>query len=201
MIKPAFRTALTCGLALALFASFAPRADAAIHFINFESDPPGPQLNGFMSFDSNVVTFFDSMGADLFVADFGIASHGRALAVGGNDQSALIMNFSMLVDSLSMEFGNDDPALTADGDGVFLTTYLNGNFVGQTFVFMNRNTAMDQSISFSGAVFDSAVLEYYVTGDGLMKVVDNIEFNVIPGPEVTGLLIAAALARFRRRRG
>ena len=184
-------------LPLALAATLS--VHAAIVTVDFESDSPGPVANGFMSFSTPLVTFSDSDGSDLSIGDFGIASHGQAIMVGRNDFSAMIINFSTVVDSLSIDFGNDDPNLTLPGDYADLTLYLGNVFVGETFVELNRNTAMDQTISFSGAAFDNATIAYYVSSDGVAKTFDNIVFNTVPGPGGLGLLIAAGFIRRRRR--
>lgn len=181
--------------------AFTVSSHAAITVIDFESDAPGPVPNGFQSVQSPLVTFTDSDGSDLSIGNFGIASIGQGLAVGRDDNSLLVMDFSTLIDSLSLDFGNDDPALSEPGDEVILTAYLDGRLVDSTFVEMNRNTAMDQTITFSGAVFNSATIEYYVSSTGLTKVVDNIVFNTVPGPG-TGILGALAIVGLvgRRRR-
>ena len=174
-------------------------AHAALVTVNFESDAPGPVANGFMSFDSPFVTFSDSDGSDLSIGNFGIASDGQSLMVGQNDTSALIMNFSTIVDSLSIDFGNDDPNLSEPGDFATLTLFLGNVFVGEAFVELNRNTAMDQTISFSGAAFDNATIEYYVSSDGVAKTFDNFVFNTVPGPGGLGLMALVGLAARRRR--
>jgi hypothetical protein len=173
---------------------------ATADIITFESDPAGPVPDGFMSADSPLVSFTNSFGLGLAIGNFGIASDGQGLAVGDNDTSFLIMDFSVLINSLSLDFGNDDPALTAPGDTAILTAYLDGVEVGQTVVLLNRNTAMDQTISFAGTAFNSASLDYYVTGDGLTKIVDNINFTPVPVPGALGMLaITGLLGRSRRR--
>src|SRR5262245_56767493 len=94
--------------------------------ITFENDPAGPAANGFSSVDSPLVAFSNSDGGPLEIGDFGVESVGQALAVGNNDPSFLTMEFSIALDSLSLDFGNDDPLLTADGDSVVLTVFLGG---------------------------------------------------------------------------
>jgi hypothetical protein len=176
-------------------------AAADVTFIDFESDAPGPVPNGFMSADAGLlVSFSDSDGSDLVIGDFGIESDGQGLQVGDDDFSLLLMEFSELMNSLSLEFGNDDPAFTDVGDAAVLTVYLGGIEVGQSSVIMNRNDAMDQTISISGVEFDSASLDYYVSSDGVYKVVDNIAFNTVPGPGALALLAGFGLLPLRRKR-
>ena len=174
---------------------------ASVVTVNFESDAPGPKPNGFMSNDSSFLRFSDTAGSDLVVDNFGIASIGQGLAVGTDtDGSLLLMEFDGLVDSLSLDFGNDDPAFTFPGDVAILIAYLDGIEVGQTFIEMNGNTAMDQNVSFSGELFNSATFEFYVTGEGGTEVVDNISFNIVPGPGALALLGPIALISRRRRK-
>lgn len=169
--------------------------------IDFEQDAAGPVANGFMSIDSPLVSFTDSDGSELAIGNFGIESIGQGLQVGGNDFSLLLMSFSELMNSLSLAFGNDDPAFTDVGDAAVLTVYLDDVEVGQSIVDMNRNDAMDQTISISGVAFNSASLDYYVSSDGVYKVVDNVTFTTVPGPGALALLaLAGALCRFRSRR-
>jgi len=178
-------------------------ATGDIVIIDFEQDPAGPKPNGFFSVDSPLVSFTDSNDSDLLIADFGIESIGQGLAVGTDiDNSILIMDFTAVVDSLSLAFGNDDPALSLPGDFAQLTLFLNGSEVGQVNVEMNRDSAMNQTISFAGEFFNSATIQFYASSDGITEVVDNITFNTIPGPGVgpVGLIAMVAVGGRRRRR-
>ena len=54
--------------------------------------------------------FSDTVGAGLQIGDFGAQSDGVALAVFNDfDDSALLMTFTVNVDQLGLDFGNDDP--------------------------------------------------------------------------------------------
>ena len=178
----------------------------AVVVIDFESDTTGGKPNGWMSADSGLVSFSDSMGADLTVSDYGTQSHGQALGVFPDDPSYLIMDFAAPVSFLSLEFGNDDPGWSAPGDLAVLTAFLNGGQVGQTSVVMNRDDIMNQSISISGMTLDRATFFYDVTAaSGLIEIVDNIQFEpggVIPAPGalVLGSLGAGLIGWLRRRR-
>lgn len=179
----------------------------AVVVIDFESDTTGAKPNGWMSVDSSLVSFTDSVGADLNVADYGNQSQGQALAVNTDyDDSWLIMDFAVLVNSLSLDFGNDDPGWSAPGDQAVLTAFLGGVQVGQTSVVMNRDDIMNQSISIAGVDFDQATFYYAVDpGLGLIEIVDNIQFEpggVIPAPGalVLGSLGAGLIGWLRRRR-
>lgn len=193
MIKRAMFSAAVIGLTTA--------AHAGTTVIDFETDPAGPRPNGFFSLNSPLVTFTDSEGADLLIDNFGIRSIGQGLAVGTDlDGSILIMDFSVTVDSLSMDIGNDDPLFTSPGDYALLTVYLDGNEVGTTLVELNGNSAMDQNIAFSGEFFNSASIEYYVSGDGATEIVDNITFHPVPVPGALAPLAMLLTSPMTRRR-
>ena len=171
--------------------------------INFESDPIGGKPNGWFSADSALVSFTDSIGSGLAVGDYGHQSHGRALATNPDDPSYLIMDFVIPATDLQLAFGNDDPGWSNPGDTAVLTAFLGGTQVGQAVVVMNRNDIMDQTIGLSGLVFDQATFFYNVTAwaSGLIEVVDNIEFNVVPvpGAVLLGLLgLSAAGIKLRK---
>jgi hypothetical protein len=182
--------------------AFTAAASADFTEVTFENDPAGPAPNGFISADSPLISFSNSDLGPMFIGDFGSQSVGQALAVGEDDASFLLMEFSTLVDFLSLDFGNDDPAFTDDGDSAVLTTYLNGLQVDQVEVVMNRDDIMNQTISTGGSLFNSATLEFYVSSDGLTEIVDNIKFNVIPAPPAAAAaVLGLLLTRSRRRRG
>lgn len=164
--------------------AFAPTPmGPAATLIDFESDPTGPVPNGWQSIDSADAFFTDSIGADLFVADYGIQSIGQAMAVNPDDASFLIINFTYPMKMVGLDFGNDDPGWTAPGDYAELRTFMAGGMVGSAQVVMNRDDIMNQNIMFSGGCFDTAEFEYVVTvptpqgADGLIEVVDNIVFE------------------------
>jgi hypothetical protein len=155
------------------------------------------------------ITFRDSSGSDLRVADYGDQSHGLALSVGGDDESKLEMSFANAT-SLSLEFGNDDPDFSHNGDRAWLKTYLGNTLVGSTWVKLNRDDEMNQTISLSGVgTFDNAVF-YFGTASGaaidLTEVVDNINLGpavaAVPEPQTYVMLFAglAAIGFVARRR-
>ncbi|NQT00546.1 MAG: hypothetical protein HQ580_00840 [Planctomycetes bacterium] len=175
--------------------------------IDFENDPTGLKPNGWVSADSSLVSFTDSSGADLVVGDYGVESHGNALAVYWDDPGYLVMDFSGIATSLELEFGNDDPTWSNPGDTAILTAFLGATQVGQTAVVMNRDDIMNQSISISGMNFDQATFFYNVSRTppnppGLIEIVDNIKFNVIPAPGaiLLGSIGAGLVGWLRRRR-
>jgi len=176
-----------------------------LYYIDFENDTAGWKANGWQSADSNLVSFFDSVGQNLDVGDYQWQSHGQALAVFDDyDSSRLIMTFATPCTILNLEFGNDDPGWTSPGDYALLTIFRNNVQVGQAQVIMNRDDKMNQSIGIGGPAFDKAEFEYIVVSNqgGMIEVVDNIAIcPVVPEPStfaVLGLGLAGVL--FRRRR-
>ncbi len=180
--------------------------------ISFDSDTPGLKANGFVSSDSPLVSFTDTLRGVLQVYDFTPQTHGQGLAVFGDDPGALRMDFASPMTSLSMAFGNDDPRFTVPGDRAWLALFNNGSFVNLTSVIMNRDDVMDQMIGFSGASFNGALFWYGAadtTALSLIEVVDDIRFSAdddvsaVPEPTSmlllgTGLIVMSRSARSRR---
>jgi len=169
------------------------------------------------------VTFKDTLilpgDAGLYVLDYSSQGRDNVLAVNNDvDGSGLRMDFLQPITSLSLMFGNDEPAFTEVGDLAWLDVFLGGTLVGHTTVVLNRNDLIDQSIGMTVlGGFDSA---YFVHTDsvgtplperpyhhGGMEVVDNIEFTVaVPVPEPASFLLvgiglgALGLVAWRRRK-
>ena len=163
----------------------ASAASAAI-LVDFENDPiPFNVVNGFTSSDSSQIHFSDTDGADLIVLN---ADGSHALAVFFDDDSALLMEFDFVASALSLEFGNT--ALANFGDTAVLTVFLGSVEVGSTVLALNLSDAIDQTISYAGAGFDSATLRYDVAG-GLTELVDNIQVTQAVGtiPEPRSALV------------
>jgi hypothetical protein len=146
--------------------------------ITFTDETTGAKANGFTPLETPLVHFTDSMGADLSVTEFGVQSHGNALRVGGDDASALIIDFDIPVNSITAAFGNDDPIFTTPTDEVVLRVFNNLVPAGESHVEMNRNDEMDQTIAFSGATFDRATIQYAQAGGSpainLIEILDDI---------------------------
>jgi hypothetical protein len=177
----------------------ASAASAAI-MVNFENDPaPVNVANGFTSSDSSLIHFSDTDGADLIVLEIN-GSH--ALSTFFDDDSTLLMEFDFVASALSLEIGN--AGLANFGDTAVLTVLLGGIEVDSSVVALNGTNAIDQTISYAGNPFDSAVLRYNVAG-GLTEVVDNIQVtqavSSVPEPGagflfgMGALLVGAACGR------
>ena len=148
--------------------------------IDFNDDPTGDKPNGFMSNDSNLVSFNDSDGEDLGVFAFsGNQSDGPGLGVFGDDPSALRMPFVTPVNSLTIEFGNDTASQSTR-----LRGFLGSAMVAESIVAHDGDDQLNQSITING-FFNRAELVYINNSNGLpsdrIEVVDNICFDVATG--------------------
>lgn len=178
------------GLALALAtASLAASADV----ITFSDVPIGGIPNGYTI---NGVQLYDTEGEDLEVGAYEVEANGQnALGIFGDDPSMLRILFPQTYNFLALDFGNDDPDYTQPGDLALLTLFLGDVQVGQTSVVLNRDDLLNQTISLSGIVFDSAVFGYTnaaLVPLELTEVVDNITYENratdVPEPATLALL-------------
>lgn len=191
----------------AIFCLAAPIANADT--ITFNNDSPGPRPSGFQSVDSPIVTFSNPDGT-FFVATFStFQSTSNALSTEGNGTGFIVMNFSVPVTSLSLDFGHNvaqiNPNLTATAT---LALFLNGVPVGQTSFSTDNDLLVDQVISFStGQLFNTAVFSvvaHDVNDFGILEVVDNVTFTPVPEPATAllfGTALAGAIGVLRARRG
>lgn len=216
---------LPAAAAAAVLACAAGQAQATTFVtIDFEQDTAGVKADGFVSADYAGLSFYTDLGAGLEVGNYTPQSIGQGL-LARNDTNG---NFIVGVfndgphSSLSLQFGNDDPAFTIPGQRAVLTVYLGAALVGQTFVVMNRNDIMDQTIGFNFGPFDNFTFAYTDaagnpftggpnTNVGLIEVIDNITFDVadvtnpggIPEPATWAMMImgfGGVGAVLRRRR-
>ena len=208
--------------AAALAVAASPAQAVTFLTIDFEEDTPGAVAEGFAADDYDDLAFFTDLGAGLEVGDFGVQSDGQGLLARNDTNGNFIVGvFSDGPHSfLSMEFGNDDPSFTIPGQRAVLTVYLGAALVGQTFVVMNRNDIMDQTVGFNFGPFDNFTFAYTDaagnpftggpgTNVGLIEVIDNITFDVdvirnpIPEPAAWAMMImgfGGVGAVLRRRR-
>lgn len=198
-----FKTAMFSMLVATAFS-----ANAAL--IDFTAETTGAIANGYAIQD---VTFFDTMGANMQINNFGVQSHGNGLAVFGDDASMLRMTFSGVFDTFALDFGNDDydPNRVSGigahiGDLALLTFYLSGSQVGQTQLALNLDDIMNQTIGASNLSFDEVTFAYVnpnLQPISLIEVVDNIVYDrvaPIPEPSSYVLLGLGLLGVMLRRR-
>lgn len=186
-MNSSIRKSSRIALSLAAFGSVlgatflvAPAASAASPItVDFEGDAAGGKPNGYVSPSSPLLSFYDTNGANLSVADFGNQSHGKGLAVNGDDNSALEIRLAAPTSRLSLAFGNDHPGIADATDKAVLTLYRGATQVSQVAVTVNANDVMDQTVTqASGPVFDRATFQYVDfsgTPLNLIEVVDDIQ--------------------------
>lgn len=146
--------------------------------VDFEGEPTGNKPNGYATGAAPDVRFYDTMGADLNVLDYGNQSNGQALAVNGDDASALEIRLANPTTSLKLSFGNDDPGFSDPTDQAMLTAYRGATQVGQSLKNLNANDDMDQSIRVSGALFNRVVFQYVDAAENpinLIEIVDDLD--------------------------
>ena len=175
--------------------------------IDFESDSSGSRANGFSPSGHPGVTFSDTVGSGLNVDNYGSQGIGQSLGVLDDvDGSKLQINFASPMSFLSLAFGNDDSGWANASDRAWLQVFMGATSVSLTSMAMNLNDIMDQTISYSGGPFDSAIFWYgdasgspYTQGTsvGLIEIVDNIEYrpatNIPNAPDAGSTMTLATI--------
>lgn len=183
---------------------------AAALLIDFETDTIGAVPNGFSSVTAPGAHFTDTLGADLQLQGPLPETDGVSLLVFGDDPSALQIDFDSPQASISLDFGNDDPAFSAAGDVAHLSLWMDAVFVDEVIVVLNRDDIMNQTIQYSGSNFNRAVFAYTDPGlnpINLIEVVDNIAIasggltpddyaEAVPVPTMTAWGAALLVALF-----
>lgn len=192
------RKIIAAGFAAAL--SIAPAA--AVEDVDFENTP-----SGFYYGQQRFGLFFLDASGDstLWLGDFNVQSHGKALAVMVDGQYFVGRFQSSHASYLSFEFGNDDPDGLIEGDlarlQVFSVTNLGTQLQATIDVVPNRDDIMNQTISYNGLwnMFTFAYVDASgnpaFRGGGEVEVIDNLTVNYpdvvssVPEPATWGLLL------------
>jgi len=174
----------------------ATSAGAAPIVVDFDSDPATPVGNGFTSNDSNLIQFSDSVSTELLLVQYEFLNNGLAV-LSDTDNSRLRMDLSFVAKELSLDFGNDASTLPVGSQAV-LRVFLEGAFVDETMLALNRNGLVDQTISIDGVAFDSATFHFDVPPSaGFTELVDNVVVTPIPEPSAAFLFAVGVLVTRR----
>ena len=175
---------------------------ASADFTDFESDPTGAVLNGFISVSAPSIMFSDTMGTDLSIFNGAESNSTNALAAFGDDFSAIHMDFSTNISDLSFDFGNDDGAFHGATVWAWLIGYNGGTAITVGFA-TNSDDLMNESIALPTGIYDSAEF-FYGDASGnminLIEIIDNVRTTKVPAPSALALLGLGGLVAGRRRR-
>lgn len=148
--------------------------------IDFERDTPGAKPNGFASLDSSIA-HFSNPAAALLVGNFDPQSDGIGIASLDPGSGAVVIRFDVPVTRVIVPFGNDDPALTQDGDRARLNAFKGQTLVDSGSVVMNRDDVLNQAVAVTGKSFNRVEFLFVRSGaavPNLGEVVDNIAMTV-----------------------
>ncbi len=202
---------------VACAASVGALAQTAV--INFEGETAGVKANGYTAIGHPDVRFTDTVGAGLTIGRFsGRGIGNRTLAVWDDlDGSKLQMDFGRPMTALSLSYGNDDVSYASTSDRAWLEIWNGSTLLHRSSLAMNLNRAADQTIAYTAPGGVSFTRAYFWYGDsagspftrsafgftGMIEMVDNISYTVIPEPQsalAVGAVLGLAAWGFRRWR-
>ncbi|PXW99558.1 putative secreted protein with PEP-CTERM sorting signal [Sphaerotilus hippei] len=169
--------------------------------VDFESETVGAHLN---PYTVNGVTFEASLGHGLYV-DVIPNSIGNQMGVFGSQLSSLLISFTD-ASSLSLDFSGGT-SISA-GDTAYLSVYDGTTLVGTSSLLLDSDGLFNQTISYTGGVFDNAVFYFGDTAGNasalLTEAIDNVSVTPVPEPETyammfAGLGVLGAVAKRRRK--
>ena len=178
--------------------------------ITFNNDAPKNYFGPFTSVDSALVTFSE-VGADAFppAGALGIGTYGFSptnilnSSYGGGGEDEILMEFDVLVTSLSFDIGHPGGF---SGDGWLRVFDESNSLVDDIRVALDSDTLLNQVISYSGIGIKSARYAQVLTGSTSLgsgaEVIDNVAFTPVPVPGafllgMIGLSIAGVKLRKR----
>lgn len=152
--------------------------------VDFTGVAAGAKANDYTTPGNPDVHFYDTIGSNLDVFDYGVQSHGLAIAVNNDDTSALEIRLTNPANQISMSFGNDDASVVNATDQARLVAYRGATQVGQTLKNVNANDLMDQSISFKGKLFNRVTFQYVNAAENPVNLIEIVD-DVAVGPLCT----------------
>jgi len=151
--------------------------------IDFTDETAGAKPDGYASAEAPNVLFFDTLGEELVVGDFGESqSNGMGIAVRADDASALEVRLPGRTTAISLAFGNDQPGVADTDDQAQLTLFRGTTQVDQVSIDVNANDAMDQRIAYRGKLITRVTFQYVDQAGvplALIEVVDDVRIAPI----------------------
>ena len=152
--------------------------------VDFSGETTGAKANGYATTGAPDLHFYDTLGSNLYVADYGSQSHGVGIEAGPDDSSALEIRLTNPANSISMAFGNDDPSVADATDQARLEAFRGATKVGQTLVNVNADDDMNQTIGFKGKLFNRVVFQYVDAAENPLDLIEVVD-DVAVGPLCT----------------